>query len=869
MQFHIDQRTAENIRNGMPPEEAQREAERRFGHRTQIREQGYEVRGGGWIESMLKDLNYGLRVLRKSPAFTLTAVLTLALGIGATTAMFSVVNAVLLRPLPYRQPERLVAINEYNTDHPIPELPEGSLSYPDYSDIVARNHTFESVALYTFDDFTLTGLGEPLHVEAEHVTPNLFHVLGVQPALGRAFLPNEDEPGHHVAIVSDRFWRAHMNGDRSAINRSIALNGSSFTIVGVMPPGFQFAVRSKPRDLWLTFSRWTESGDSKDPAVTQQRGFHGMFAIGRLKPGVTLAQADGDLQSVAHALAVEYPKDNSHVGIAARPELLYVLGSTRKPLLVLMGAVGLVLLIACANVANLLLARGRSRMREIAIRSALGATRARIIRQLVTESVVLAIAGAAVGTAFASFAVAGLLKLYPENLPRAAEIGIDARVLLFTVALAIVTGIVFGLLPASRISAPDLNETMLESGRTSTATSAHSRFRSMVVVAQTALGVMLLIGAGLLIRSLERLSHADLGLEPSHVLTADFNLSETRYKGDKIDSFVTELLNRVRALPGVTSAAGAMPLPLGGDDGWNVDFNFVENPVPKNDEPSAGFYDVTPGFFETMKIPLLRGRFFDQRDQRNSDPVMIINEALAKKYFPDRDPVGRKIKIGAGEGAARERYKTREIVGVVGDVRTSNLTQSPLPAYYIPTSQLIWGAPTLVVRTAGDPREISPVIAKVLQSMDAEAPLFNVRTMEDCLALDRGRARFQTVLLSLFAGIALLLTAIGLYGTIAYSVAQRTHEIGVRLALGASRANVLSMMLHYGMQLTVLGLVIGVAGALALAKIIAAMLYETPPRDPATYFVVCVTLSIVALLASYLPALRASKVDPLVALRYE
>ena len=815
------------------------------------------------------DVRYALRNLLHARGFAAVAILTLALGIGATTAIFSVVNAVLLRPLPYDHPERLVSINDYDTRSGVPEVPEHALSYPDYRDLAARNHSFEAVAPYSFLSYTVTGAGAPLHVEAELVGSSLFPLLGVRPALGRAFLPEEDAPGHHVVIISDRFWREHFDANRAVIGRNIDLQGQSYTIVGVMPRGFQFAIRSKPRDLWVTFSGRAETDNPHDKPWTEQRGNRGTFVIARLKPGVTLAQANSDLLSVSHALASEYPDTNSFIGMAARPELQFMVGSTRTPLLILLGAVGLVLLIACANVANLLLARGAARGREIATRVALGATRMRIVRQLVTESVVLSIVGGTLGAGLATWALAALLKLYPDNLPRAAEIGIDQRVLLFTAALTILTGILFGLLPAWRVSSPHLAETMREGGRTTTAGPTHNHLRSAIVVAQTALGVMLLVGAGLLLRSFARLSNADMGIDPHHVLTAEFDLSTARYQSDQIDRFVSDFLARVRALPGVISAGGAMPLPLGADDRWGIWFNIVKHPVPPAQRPGANLHMVTAQFFETMKIPLLRGRSFDESDQRNSKPVMIISAAFAKDYFAHEDPIGQMIKVGSGEGAARASYETREIIGVVGDIRSSALTHAPEPTYYIPFSQLIWGTPTIVVRTAGDPDAIAPEIAKILNSMDPESPLYDVRTMEDWLALDLGRARFQAVLLGIFAGVALLLTAIGLYGVIAYLVTQRTHEFGVRLALGASRHQMLSMVLGRGVQLTLLGIALGIAGAMVLARVIASLLYEVPSRDPATYVIVCVVLGAVALLASYIPALRAARTDPMIALRYE
>jgi predicted permease len=821
------------------------------------------------VDIILKDLRYALRSLLQARGFTVVAILTLALGIGATTAMFSVVNSVLLRPLPFAEPDRLVAVAQYNTHRPLPAVPNGALSYPDFEDIASRNSSFSAVAVYADNGYTLTGIREPIHVIAESVSVSLFGLLGIQPALGRGFLPGEDEAGHHVAVISDEFWHQQFNADKNVLGRSFALNGYQFTVVGVMPRGFQFPVRAHGRDMWITFSRMHETTDPKDKPMSTQRGAHMMEAVARLKPGITLDRANSDLNAIAHTLEKEFPNSNTRAGFMAVPALRHLVGDTRKPLLILLGAVSLVLLIACANVANLLLARSTGRTREIAVRAALGATRGRIIRQLVTESLLLSVVGAVLGTALASWGLVAVLKLYPENLPRASQSGIDLRVLLFTGIVAVATGLLFGMVPALRVSSPNLSQTMREGGRTSTAGPAHNRVRSILVVAQMALGVMLLIGAGLLIRSLQRLSHADFGINPSHLLTASFDLNEARYQPDQMDVFIRGAMDRIRALPGVISAGGVLPLPMGGNDGWIISFNQLDHRTTDANNPATAIYVVTNGYLETMQIPLIRGRRFDERDQRNSAPVMIITESFAKKYYQNEDPIGHKIEIGAGDGAARKSFRTREIVGIVGDVRNSSIAEAPQPAYYVPLPQLMWGPPTLVVRTAGEPLAMAPAVGKALAAMDPETPLYKVLTMEDCLALDLGRARFQAVLLGIFAGIALLLTAVGLYGVVAYSVAQRTHEIGVRMALGASRSNVLSMVLNRGVQLTLVGIVIGVVGALALAKVIEAMLYEIPPRDPATYIVVCVTLAAVALLASYLPAMRAARVDPMVALRYE
>jgi predicted permease len=819
------------------------------------------------MQSFLQDVRYGFRVLAKTPGFTAVAVLTLALGIGANTAIFSIINTVLLRPLPFQDSQRLVSLGNFDTQR-TPAIPQGAVSYPDVMDVRGRSHSFQEISVYHDNDYTLSGAGEPLHVNVEVVSANLFRLLQRQPAVGRGFLDAEDSPGHHVAVLSDSFWRAHFNADPGVIGRTLNLTGRAYTVIGVMPAGFQFPVRAQSRDLWLTFSREAEVDDPQDKPATAQRGFHSLEAIARLRPGVALAQASADLDAISHALSLEYPDTNAHTAVGARSEMDSIVGDTRAPLLILFGAVGLVLLIACANVANLLLARSIGRVREVAIRSALGASRGSIIRQLLAESLLLSLTGAALGMALAQWALSAILRIYPDNLPRAAEVAIDHRVLLFTAGLAILTGVIFGLAPALQASKPNLMATIREGGRGATAGAGHNRLRSGLVVAETALGIVLLAGAGLLIRSLNRLAHADLGLNPQHVLTATFDLSTARYNLDQQDAFIHELFNRIRALPGVTSAAGTLPLPLN-DDNWAVSFNLLDHPVPKANEPSAGIYNVFPGFFEAMQIPLLRGRMFDERDQRNSAPVLIVNQEFAKKYYPNQDPIGKKIEIGAGDGVARKQYKTREIVGVVGDIRTSKLNVGPRPAYYVPLPQLMWGPPVLVVRSALAPSALESEIRKVLASMDPEAPLYQVKTLEDYLALDLGRARFQTTLLGLFALIALLLTAVGLYGVMSFTVLQRTHEIGIRVALGAGRADVLRMVLGKSLALTAAGLAIGMLGATAVTRLLQDFLYEVKPMDPLTLVAVSLLLIAVSALAGFIPARRAAKVDPMVALRYE
>jgi putative ABC transport system permease protein len=782
--------------------------------------------------------------------------------------MFSVVNAVLLRPLPFCQSNRLLAVGEYDTRLGVPKNGLGSLSYPDVADIRNRNRSLTDIAAYDWDEATLTGVGEPRHVNVSHVNASMFSILGAQPYVGRTFNPDEDQPGHYSAILSYNFWRTYLSGNKDVVGRSVDLNGRAYNVVGVMPPGFQFPISSDARDVWVTLAQREEVDMPGGVPVTAQRGYHTFAAVARLRDGITLQQANADLSAIANALVREYPNEFSHGGMVAILELEALVGNVRTPLVVLLGAVSLVLLIACANVANLILMRGSDRSREIGVRAALGATRSRLIRQLVTESVVLSVGGSVLGVLLASAMLGGVLRLYPENLPRAEQVGIDLRVGLFSAGLAILCGVIFGLVPSMQSASSVLAANIRAGSRAATASRAHHRLRSGLVIAETAVGVMLLIGAGLLLRSLYRLSHVDLGFNPNHLLTASFDLSDVRYNPDQQDRFIRNLMTRLNTLPGVESASGVLPLPLSNNH-FGISFNLVDHPVPQGNEPTADIHVVTPGFFEIMQMPLVRGRLFDERDQRNGEPVIIVSAAFARKFFPNEDPIGRKITIGAGEGPARANYKTREVVGVVGDLRTESLEKDPIPTYYVPLSQLMFGPPTLVIRSAAEPMAIASETRKVLSSMDAEAPLYDVRTMTDYLALDLGRARFQTVLLGLFAGVALLLTAVGLYGVMAQSVAQRTQEIGIRMALGASREDVRAMVLRKGALLSLAGTLIGLVAALALARLIESLLYEIPPRDPATYVSVCAILALVSIAASYVPAARATRLDPMVALRYE
>jgi putative ABC transport system permease protein len=705
-----------------------------------------------------------------------------------------------------------------------------------------------------------------MHVEANMVSTGFFEALGIQPQLGRTFRAEEEKPGNHVAILSDRMWRDQFHSDPDVLGKSLNLGGRAYTIVGVMPEGFQFPIASKPRDLWVSIARDAEVDQPGDKPATSQRGAHYLRLVGRLKPGVTREQAQQDVARIVKSLRQEYPDTNSRRRDASvRLQLEALIGDTRPAMIILLAAVGLVLLMACVNIANLLLVRGAGRSREIAVRTALGASRARIVRQLVTESLLLSLAGAGIGVGASTWAVAALVRLYPQNLPRLSQVMVDYRVGLFSLAVAIGSAVLFGLFPALQATKVNLEESLREGARAGSSL-RHKQFRAALVVAETALGVVLLVGAGLLIRSFDRLARVDPGFDSHNVLTLNFDLTSAKYDSDKTDQFVREFFDRLNLQPGILSAAGTAQLPMGNSRA-SISFQIEGRMVPKGQDPSAELGIVTARYFETMKIPLLRGRWFDERDQRKAQPVMIVSQSFAQKYFPGEDPVGKRVQPGASDGPGDGPW--REIIGVVGDVRQADLGTPPEPMYYIPLPQLIWGAPTIVVHTNMDATAAAPMVRHILQGMDPELPLYEVKTMDDYLALSIGRQKFQTVLLGSFAGIALLLTAVGLYGVMAYSVVQRTREIGIRIALGASEGDVLRMVLHAGAKMAGMGLGIGIAGALLLTRFMKSMLYEVKSQDPVTFASVCAVLGIVALLASYLPARRAMKVDPMVALRYE
>ena len=813
------------------------------------------------MNNLLQDIRFGLRMLLKSPSVSIIATLALALGIGANTAIFSVVNAVLLRPLPFPNPDSLVAL--FETDYQRGQQ-RGSHSYPNFFDLRAQNTVFERVAAYHSADYIFTGRSEPARLQGSVVTADLFPLLGVTPMLGRTFLPDEDKPGQgRVVILSHALFQKRFGSDTAILNQAITLEGKSFTVVGVMPPDFEFPIQNDPVELWTTIA-----GDASGTTpVTDQRGAHFLQVIGRLKPGVATEQAQAEITAIAARLEQQYPDTNTRKGLRVESALAALVGDIRPVLLILLGAVACVLLIACANVANLLLARATSRHKEMAIRTALGASRMRVIRQLLTESVMLSVLGGAVGLLLAVWWSDLLVALGKEDIPRAIQVGIDWRVLTFTLGVSLLTGLIFGLAPAFHSSKTELVESLKESARGTSEGRRRNLLRNVLVVAELAIAVVLLVGAGLLIKSLWRLQRVNSGLRPENVLTFNVGLPEIKYNSDRQSQFFIDLKGRLESTPGVQSASTIFPLPLSGDR-FSISFEIEGRPMARKDHPSADFFTTGVGYFRAMGIPVIKGRDFDDRDKHGSTPVIIITETFARQHFPNEDPIGKRVHPGISsiEG---EESTMREIVGVVGDVRNRTLSTEPRPAYYVPQTQVPFSQMVALVKTTAEPRSLIPAMTKVVGAMDQDLPLFGVKSMEEYLSSSVAAPRFSTTLLSVFAGVALVLTIVGLYGVMSYSVAQRTNEIGIRLALGAQSRDVLLMIVKHGSKMILIGLAIGLALAFAFTRWIASLLFGVTAKDPLTFGAVAVLLAVVALIACYVPAWRATKVDPMEALRCE
>jgi len=821
-----------------------------------------------WGEAMgnlWHDLRYGARMLFKNKGFAAVAIIALALGIGANTAIFSVVNAVLLRPLPFKSSERLVALRQTSTQR---KDDLDFASYPNFTDWRTQNKVFEQLAVFRNINRTLTGADQPVRLQSSIVSANLFQLLGATPGLGRAFLPEEDMPGanSYAVILSHGLWQRRFGSDPKVLGRNLTLSGKSYTIVGVMPDGFQFPVQAEPTELWITVALDAETPVGGGLPNTAQRGVGIYQVIGRLKPNVTLEQAQTEMNLIARNLETQYPNTNTHQGVKIIPQLELLVGKIRTALLILFGAVGFVLLISCANVANLLLARATTRHKEMAIRAALGASRWRVVRQLLTESVLLGLAGGALGLLLAMWGTDLLIALSPKGLPRLNEIGLDGRVLGFTMFVSLLTGAIFGLAPALHASKLDLTESLKEGGRSGATGARGNRVRNLLIVSEVALALMLLIGAGLLARSFLRLQRANPGFNAEHVLALKISLPSAKYSEPQEAMFFKQLLARVKTLPGVADAGIVWPLPLGGDQ-MEISFEVAERPVAEGERPSSEYRSISPDYFHTMSIPLLKGRDFTTRDDMNAPGVVIVNETLARQIFPGEDPIGKRIKPGISVG--KDQAVMREIVGVVGDVKHQSLSSEAGAEVYVPHAQVPFSGMALVARTAVDPQSLAATMRNEVSKLDKDIPVYNIRTLDDYLAASVAQPRFNTLLLGIFAGVALFLTMIGLYGVISYSVTQRTHEIGIRVALGAQTSDVLKLVVKQGMALALIGVGVGLLAALALTRVLASLLYGVSATDPVTFGGVSLLLVAVALLACLVPARRAMKVDPMIALRYE
>ena len=806
---------------------------------------------------MLKDVRYGIRSLLKRPGLTLVALITLALGIGINTAIFSAVDSVLLRPLPFKDPERLMAIWEHT---PHLGIARNEFAPANYFDLRNQNQVFEGVGAFGQLSTNLTGAGEPEQLEGQLVTANVFALLGVPAAVGRTFAADEDQTGRdQVVVLSDALWQRRFNRDPAVINRTITLNGEPYTIVGVMPAGFFFPEREV--ELWLPWAM--------EPGQAEGRGDHYFRLVARLKAGVTREQANAEAEAIAARLAADYPRTNEGLGFVVNSFHQDYVGDLRRPMLILFAAVGFVLLIACANVANLLLAQATTRRREIAIRMALGARRWAIARQLLTESLLLASAGGLFGVFAAIWGVEALSKLLPESLSKLQAISVDSRVFLFAVGVTLLTAIAFGVVPALHAARANPGDALAETSRDVAGGLSGRYLRRVLVIAEVALAVVLLVGAGLLIRSFNRLRQVDLGFTTDNLLTMRMVLPMPKYRQPETRrAFYDELIRRVNEIPGVEAAGINTRLPLS-TTGMKFSFSVEGRTMPSDSNlPFAVYRVVNPDYFRAMEIPLQRGRVFDTRDVAESTPVFIVNRRLAEQFWSGEDPSGKRVKIGPPDSP--NAWGT--VIGVVGDVRQTGLYGEQLAELYVPYAQerRSWMSPRdLVVRTRGDAASLAGAVREAVWAVDKDQPVSNIRTMDQVLAATISRERFQMLLLTLFATLALVLACVGLYGVISYTVAQRTHEIGVRMALGAQAGDVLSLVIRQGMVLTFAGLLLGVLGGLAVTRVMTDLLFGVTATDAVTFITAGGLLLVVSFLACYVPARRATKVDPLIALRYE
>ena len=806
--------------------------------------------------AFIQDLRYGLRTLAKNPGFTAVAVLTLALGIGANTAIFSVVDAVLLRPLPYPEPDRLFMVYQTLPRDPAQNI---GVSYPNYLDWTQQNRVFESIAAVRGTSLALSGQGEPTYIETGSVTANYFEVLRARPLLGRTLQPSDDALDASPAVVmSETLWRARFGADPAIVGRAITLDQHPITVVGIVPAFFRPPVPDSAAQLWFPLRQ-----DGVFSDMRARRAGHYLAALGRLKPDVTATQAQSEMAALEQRLAEQYPNENKGWGIRIVSLQADMAGNVRTALLVLLGAVGFVFLIACANVASLQLARAASRRKEIAIRVALGAGRQRLLRQFLTESILLSVIGGAAGLVLAYEAVQGLIAWLPADLPRVSEIHVDATVLAFGLVLSVASGVIFGLAPAWHGTESRLAEA-LEGARGAGEGRTSHRARNIFVVAETALAIVLLVGAGLLIRSFARLQQVNVGFNPAQLLTAQIGLPRAQYtKPEQWIAFYRQTLERMNALPGAQEAAVAVPLPLS-DSYINLAFAIEGRPPrSKSEAPTADFVAISPNYFHVMQVPLLRGREFGETDSESAPKVCVISASVAQQLFPNESALGQRIIIGYPADASRE------IVGIVGDVKDSDLAARQSAQIYVPFVQNPFWAADIAVRSHGNPSALSGALREQIRAIDSALPVAEVRPMADVIGSSIAQPRFRTTLLSLFGAAALLLAAIGIYGVLAYTVAQQTREIGIRMALGANPGRVLRLVLARGLGLAGAGTAIGVLAALLLTRLLNSLLFGVSATDPLTFVAVAGLLLAVAFVACYVPARRAMCVDPMVALRYE
>jgi predicted permease len=858
LRSYLDMLTDEKIEEGKSPQSARREARMALGGVEQVKENVREARVGAFVESVLQDLVYGLRALRRNPGFTAVAVLTLGLAIGANTAIFSVVNAVLLKPLPYANPDRLVRLW---SAFPARGVEEGTTSPHDLEDWREGNQVFESLTAYpslSLGGLVWTGGDVPEQLETTYVTEDFFETMGTPATLGRTFVRDDHTPGRNrVVVLSHRNWQGRFGGRQDIVGKTLTLSGNPFVVIGVMPPSFEFPYRDS--EMWAPLSLIPDEG------VPRRRNIRWLSVVARLKPDVTLDQARADMNGVATRLFEEFPKENEGLtAVTLRRLDQTMVADSRAALLTVFGAVGFVLLIGCANVANLLLARGEGRHQELAVRTALGAGRWRLVRQSLVESVTLALLGAGVGLVLSFWGVNALVALAPRDIPRLSQVSVEGTVLAFTAGLAVLTGIAFGLLPALRASRTDHHDQMKEGARGSLG-EGRKGSRGLLVVAEVALVVVLAIGAGLLIRSFNRLLRIDPGIETENLLTMTVAAPSYKYpESAQIASFFDEVMGEVETIPGVENVGFVRPLPLRSDtfEGESFAFTIVgrEDVTPES-QPRASLRFVSGNYFRTMGIPLLAGRDFDSRDGRQSTPVLIISRTTAERYWPPGDdPIGDRITVGGG-GAP--------IVGIVDDVRQMGLDQEPTPAIYACVRQVTRRGMTLVARTRGDPLDSLSAIQRAIWRINPEQPINDIASMKEIVSSSLSQPRFSMTLLSLFAGLALTLAAVGIYGVVSYSVNRRAHEFGLRMALGARASDVLMLVMSRGLVLTGLGVGIGLVAALGVSRWMQSLLFQVPAYDLWTYFGVCVTLMTVALAAAVVPAVNAMRVDPIEVLRHE